>query len=460
MKIKEVESLTNMSRDNIRFYEKCGLIQTNRNENGYREYSDEDVKILKRIKLLRSLHLSIDDIKEIQNNKIELINCLDENIKQLEEQKIDLDKSMNTCKQMILDHVTYNNLDASKYLQHLDMNAETDNLKEDTIPKLKAPIRRYIARTIDYNLYNLIIQCFVILILNVRTVENVGLSIIVSILTILLMLFIEPFLLSKFSTTLGKWLLGLKITDEDGNHLTYKDAFNRTIEVIIYGCGLYIPFIFLICYFVSYRKLNKNEELAWEEGNTYLTSDIHLIHIIRTLIYWIIYLIITVLLVLQSYLPPNRGELTIHEFAQNYNYTQAIHGEGSYATLDSNGNWIEKKSEDGVVIAPIIDRYPQLYYVVDNDEVVEINFSIENESNTMYFHYADKITKRIILSYLTAQDNYSILNSDAGRIAMMFSVNNDCKYEAYGIEIIQTYIESEQDSNSHSLFFTIRKIQK
>ena len=63
MKIKEIEVLTGMSRDNIRFYERCGLLEPYRNENGYREYSDENVLTLKKIKLLRTLHISIDDIK-------------------------------------------------------------------------------------------------------------------------------------------------------------------------------------------------------------------------------------------------------------------------------------------------------------------------------------------------------------------------------------------------------------
>ena len=45
MTIKEVEQLTGITRQNIRFYEREGLITPRRNpENQYREYSADDVK--------------------------------------------------------------------------------------------------------------------------------------------------------------------------------------------------------------------------------------------------------------------------------------------------------------------------------------------------------------------------------------------------------------------------------
>ena len=52
MTIKEVEEKTGLSRSNIRFYEKEKLIDPDRNENnGYREYSEQDVEKIKKIAL-------------------------------------------------------------------------------------------------------------------------------------------------------------------------------------------------------------------------------------------------------------------------------------------------------------------------------------------------------------------------------------------------------------------------
>jgi len=69
MQIKEVEMLTGMTRANIRFYEKQGLLnRTNRNEYNYRDYTEEDVRQLQRIKYLRMLEVSMEEIKEIKDD--------------------------------------------------------------------------------------------------------------------------------------------------------------------------------------------------------------------------------------------------------------------------------------------------------------------------------------------------------------------------------------------------------
>ena len=63
MTIKEIEALSGMSRANIRYYETEGFLSPERRENGYRDYSEEDLETLKRIKLLRLLGVSLADIK-------------------------------------------------------------------------------------------------------------------------------------------------------------------------------------------------------------------------------------------------------------------------------------------------------------------------------------------------------------------------------------------------------------
>ena len=50
MNINELERLTGITRQNIRFYEKKGLLHPMRNsENNYREYSQEDLSHSKRL---------------------------------------------------------------------------------------------------------------------------------------------------------------------------------------------------------------------------------------------------------------------------------------------------------------------------------------------------------------------------------------------------------------------------
>ena len=72
MNIKQVEQQTGMTRANIRYYEAEGLIRPQRRENGYREYTQEDVRTLQKIRLLRSMDISLEEIRRLQAGETSL----------------------------------------------------------------------------------------------------------------------------------------------------------------------------------------------------------------------------------------------------------------------------------------------------------------------------------------------------------------------------------------------------
>ena len=79
MNINELEHLTGITKQNIRFYEKKELIQPMRNlANNYREYSADDLARLKTIKLLRKLDLPLEDIGKILSEEMPLQTALEE----------------------------------------------------------------------------------------------------------------------------------------------------------------------------------------------------------------------------------------------------------------------------------------------------------------------------------------------------------------------------------------------
>ena len=87
MTIKEVEKQTGLSRSNIRFYEKEKLIDPSRNEsNGYRDYSENDVENIKKIAYLRTLGISIEDIRNIISEKATLKDTLEKQYEVLKSQ--------------------------------------------------------------------------------------------------------------------------------------------------------------------------------------------------------------------------------------------------------------------------------------------------------------------------------------------------------------------------------------
>ena len=66
MKNNEVEARVGITKKNIRFYEAQGLLSPRRNsENGYRDYGPDEVETLRRIKLLRKLGLSLEEIRQM-----------------------------------------------------------------------------------------------------------------------------------------------------------------------------------------------------------------------------------------------------------------------------------------------------------------------------------------------------------------------------------------------------------
>lgn len=73
MTIKEIEQVTGLNRSVIRYYEKEKLIDPIRNAaNGYRDYSQEDVVNIQKIAYLRTLGISIEDIRRLSNNEADL----------------------------------------------------------------------------------------------------------------------------------------------------------------------------------------------------------------------------------------------------------------------------------------------------------------------------------------------------------------------------------------------------
>ncbi len=102
MFIKEVETLVGLTSKNIRYYEDVGLIKPNRNnENSYRIYSDDDLKKLKIIKFLRELNVPIQEIKLLFENKISLIECMEDRISKIKREEEKFKKINCMCLEII-----------------------------------------------------------------------------------------------------------------------------------------------------------------------------------------------------------------------------------------------------------------------------------------------------------------------------------------------------------------------
>ena len=144
MRINKVEELVGITKKNIRFYEEKGLLNPVRNaENGYREYSEEDVAVLQKIKLLRQLSVPIEEILKLQQGYLTLEDCMRRHVITLDREEENIKQKKSVCKQLEMSGEQLSNMNTDKYLLLMkDMEKEGVRFMnvEHVDKRRKAPI--------------------------------------------------------------------------------------------------------------------------------------------------------------------------------------------------------------------------------------------------------------------------------------------------------------------------------
>lgn len=119
MRISEVAEKTGLSISNIRFYEKKGLIGPDRDKDSkYRNYTEEDLALIKQILLFRKMDFSIETISHIINKKLTIETAIQNQITELEEKRDSIQSSIDLCKKIAGDG-QYSSLDTDYYLSYV-----------------------------------------------------------------------------------------------------------------------------------------------------------------------------------------------------------------------------------------------------------------------------------------------------------------------------------------------------
>lgn len=63
--IGDIASITGLSRDTLRFYEKKGILTARKKSNGYRYFTEDDLYLLVRILFSKKLNLGLDAIEDL-----------------------------------------------------------------------------------------------------------------------------------------------------------------------------------------------------------------------------------------------------------------------------------------------------------------------------------------------------------------------------------------------------------
>lgn len=336
MKVKELEARLGMSRANIRFYEKEGLLHPSRRANGYRDYTEEDALTLEKIALLRRLEMPVEVIRQVQEGTLPLSTALLQQKQALCAMQKEMEQAKRICGNMLEDQVTYKALAPEKYRNALPptrpgpMQPLPEVTKEPALPHW---IRRLLARTLDFWLCERLWFFISFGIFKFRD-ESGFLSLAAS---VGIMLLLEPILMAIWGKTPGKWLFGLHLSlSEDGKErLSYGMALWRTLSVLLWHLLLCIPIVNIITVYKTLHSCNHGEEQLWNEDYYYhyLARDRQWLYdgaaaLLAALVIWV---------GVQVTAMPFQAPVTQEEYIRNINHSMALNAkEGRMA---SDGSW-------------------------------------------------------------------------------------------------------------------------
>lgn len=464
MTIREIEVLSGMTRANIRYYEAEGLITPRRAENGYRDYSQADADTLLRIKLLRALGLTIEQLKTLACGEAALDAVLAERLQAMQQEQHALGRAEQVAEQLRQAKVDYQTLDAERYLAELE-NGMPAALQQDVQPKQHMLWQRFFARYLDVTLYHAFwVTLLPLLGYNLFRNRNGG-AMLVQVLSLLTMFFLEPLLLHIFAATPGKWLFGLRVTDGDDGKLTYEAALNRTAFVFWYGIRLDLPVLRLVRLYKCAEDEQAGKALPWEADSEQTVCDRHGWRFAAAALLDIAVMAGAVLGVLLPIGTVHRGDLTVAQFAENYNAIQRQLGSEGIE-LDASGCWKAEsvfETSGGTTTYMFRDRYPQFEYETENGILTAVIYRLESGTgNEVQASPDGNVLSLALYAFAGAETKYLAFDRALQTAAADLSEHRFSEFQTVvdGVDVSYrcTGIRAELGLLQNSYTLTLRKI--
>lgn len=157
MYIQELSKQFDISKKAINLYEEKGLVKPKKDNMGYRDYSQDDIQKLLRIKELRNLDFSIQEIKDILiHNQYDIF---DKKIQEYQKKYYELDTSLqyiNDVKDIVVNHQ-----DIKELSQEMDQTYNLKNIECDD------------NMTYPFDVYSFALLTLVITILSLQRPEDI-----------------------------------------------------------------------------------------------------------------------------------------------------------------------------------------------------------------------------------------------------------------------------------------------
>ena len=353
MTSKEMEARSGVPRANIRYYEAEGLLAPARSGNGYRDYSEEDLRTLEKIKLLRRLSLDLEAIRRLQAGELSLSRALAGQALALEGDRADLERYAQVCEELSRTETSYDDLDPEPWLAALEekslpLSRRVDPTEQDSIAAAPYPWRRFFARVLDLSLAGILWSALQYLVLHWYWPEF-GLMGFADILVSawgawLFLLVLEPILLCTWGYTPGKRLLRLKVRREDGSKLDLERAVIRTAWIFLRGFALGVPLLNILCLGTCYDRCIKDQVMPWDQGLRYTVRPAGKKRVAAYVAISLLFPLPSMAIVSESWRLPNPdGPLTPEQVVENYNFlerrVESLWGERPQLSLEPDGRW-------------------------------------------------------------------------------------------------------------------------
>lgn len=406
---------------------------------------------------------SVEEIEAIVRGETELDAALSARITAIQKEKAALDRAGEIAGRFRQAHAQFRTLDARPYLDEMQTERV---LERDTLPKEHFPWQRFFARLLDGQIYRTL-WMLLLPALGFNMLKNSrGGMLFLELLTLGTMFLLEPLLLSRFGTTPGKWLFGLRVTSPDGRKLTYAEGRERTAYLFWYGIRLNLPFFRLYRLYVSYTDEQQGKALPWEDGSEQTIRDHAGWRFAAAAVLAALLIAGGVLRVLLPVGPVYRGELTVAQFAENYNTILRQFGDYD-VELDENGRWKEEssfQSNGGTTTVMFNDRLPQLEYQTENGVLTGIVYhAAGGEEDGWISVPSGDVMQYALFALAGAEKGHILLDKPLQTAAseLCDSVFSEYHTVVDGVAVDYVYTDTIIDSTrtQYSYTLTLRRVQ-
>ena len=481
MTIREIEDATGLPRANVRYYESLGLIHPARAANGYRDYRQEDLDTLLKIKLLRQLDCSLEDIQALEKGTRSLDQVLSEVGDALEKKASETQHALELCRQLRADRPSWDNLQPERYLfWNPAISTQLPPVQDasDTLGS-RCPWRRYFARTLDYALCLTLWELFLSLVLRVNILStSFWLNVVNVAMALGLMCVLEAACLHFFGTTPGKALFGLKLTRSDGSHLGFLDALWRAGRAVLLGMGLMIPLAALITLILSYQRCRHQvpqpwtlDDEGWSDPSGGWTPFFEQKgSVLRVLGYVGCEIAMVAALVLGSLVaatPWHHGSLTVKEFVSNYNHllTYASAPNFPVEKLGKDGTWYQTDPSHFAFHVMGVEP-PSFQFTEQDGQLTQVSFSIVSAQEAFLYEPPSSYAVRAVHALLGQREllpgkelstlDQELLETVAGeRTWTIDGWDITCQMDFSGYEVYEQYlfpIDGETQNLTYSFY--------